>query len=285
MLWLAALLVATGAMDLLGLNAILAPLRNASYALYADSTVVSAKRVLGAMPEASSFGGATASVFAILLLLRHRFGPGWPWIVCTIGTGAFAILSTSSTAYAMMLAAGLAFLLQSALHLSSGSARDRVGAVNAVCLAAGLCAVALVVVLWSDDLAATVGGVVDEVVLRKASSGSFEERTRWTAAGLQAFLSSGGLGIGAGSARTSNGFVNILASTGCVGALLFAGFLAKILCTPAAPADRSDAWAVRLALIPSAVGFLLAGTTSDYGPLTAILFGLAAHPVGERDPP
>jgi len=127
--------------------------------------------------------------------------------------------------------------------------------------------------------------MVDEVIFKKAQSSSFEERTAWTDAGLAAFFKSFGIGVGVGSVRTSNLFVNILASTGVIGFLFFVGFLYRFYSASAPVVSTQDLALLRgakLATIPSFVQAALVGTMPDYGTAIGALFGIVIGVVAQK---
>ena len=77
--------------------------------------------------------------------------------------------------------------------------------------------------------------------------------------------------------RTSNFFINILASTGVFGFGLFALFLLRVGIAGVYGAQRQPSELVRgakLALIVIFTGLFFVGTVPDYGLLTAALFGV-----------
>jgi hypothetical protein len=79
--------------------------------------------------------------------------------------------------------------------------------------------------------------------------------------------------------RTSNFFVNVLASTGIVGSLLFATFVAMTYRRHATQRDscgEAIIKAIKLALLPMFTGAFFAGTTPDIGVIPCIMFGIVA---------
>ena len=70
----AAMLVLTGVLDLATQGTdLLAPFRNANYALVSDAAILGSKRVVGLMPEASTFGAACVGILSVLVFLRPSF--------------------------------------------------------------------------------------------------------------------------------------------------------------------------------------------------------------------
>jgi hypothetical protein len=283
-LGLSALMIITGLLDLAGANAFLELFRNASYALAGDTSIGDTKRVVGAMPEASAFGYVCASLFSILLLMRKTIGPSLGWAICCAGMGVFSILSTSSTAYGMMAATFAAFTVQVLIRLFlDGRVEQNRAAIELVfVIIGGILAVELA--LYIDKIGTQLYYLVNNLVLNKSSSSSFEERTRWTRIAFEAFVSSYGLGIGVGTARTSNGFVNVIASTGAAGAIFFAAFIIKLFVIKPKCATANESYATVLALFAPLFGLALSSTSPDFGPFTAVLFGLQSSRLAPARP-
>jgi hypothetical protein len=119
--------------------------------------------------------------------------------------------------------------------------------------------------------------IVDSAVFKKTESDSYIERSAWSRQAWEAFLASGGIGVGVGSVRTSNFFINILASTGVFGFALFALFLLRVGIAAVHGGQSQPRELVRgakLALIVIFTGLFFVGTVPDYGLLTASLFGV-----------
>ena len=139
--------------------------------------------------------------------------------------------------------------------------------------------VLFIAAMFFDQTRDTLYSILDQMVLQKTQSASYIERSSWTRVALEAWEATGGLGVGAGSVRTSNLFANILASTGFLGFGLFIIFLIKIFISAPPTNNRRLSELVKgskLALIPSLAGAALAGTTPDYGSTNAALFGVIA---------
>lgn len=104
-------------------------------------------------------------------------------------------------------------------------------------------------------------GLMAEVVqttLTKAQSDSFEERGAMNQVAWNAFLASGGLGIGWGSTRASSMLPGLLAGSGVVGALAVPWFAVRLgRAVRAARARAPEGHAARIAL--DAFGAALAG--------------------------
>jgi hypothetical protein len=77
--------------------------------------------------------------------------------------------------------------------------------------------------------------VIDQAVFHKAGTDSYLERMSWSRISMAAFVQTGGYGLGLGSTRASSLAVAVVSSTGVIGALLLAGFLARGLLAPLSP--------------------------------------------------
>src|SRR5262249_15612777 len=75
------------------------------------------------------------------------------------------------------------------------------------------------------SLAAKVQRVIELMTINKSQSTSGIQRAFWARQGLQVFIGSFGLGIGAGSFRSSSLITAILGSTGFIGTLAFLAHL------------------------------------------------------------
>jgi hypothetical protein len=117
---------------------------------------------------------------------------------------------------------------------------------------------------------------VDAVVFQKSESESYAERRMWNQMGMDAFFATDGLGVGLGSARSSNWFVAILSNTGVIGGALLASFIARVFLQrgPSEPRAAELVAALKLSLLP---GFVMAGLTGlspDFGVANGATFGL-----------
>jgi hypothetical protein len=119
--------------------------------------------------------------------------------------------------------------------------------------------------------------MIDTMVFKKTETGSYEERNMWTKVALNAFFATNGLGVGLGSVRTSNWFVNILASTGIIGTALLASFVLRVYfprCRAADPRIREFATGLKFGMVPQFATAALIGTTPDIGVDLASSMGL-----------
>ncbi len=275
-------LIATGLVDMtassLGLEGLLEPFRNNGNQSF-DSNILDVRRVVGLMPEASSYGGTCANVAVVLCLLRACYPRPWRnWVVppVVLGLVVMAALSTSSSAYAGLVALGAIFtfnLFRRAVDTQAVNADtvalDFYGLVVAVVAAA-------LVILIAPRLLDPIYAVINEQIFQKQYSGSYIGRHFWTQTALDAFYATDGIGIGFGSARTSNYFIAVLSNVGVIGAFLLAAFIAQLFLYRCR-GDKLDAefmTAIKLSMLPNAVMLALAGTTADFGIQIAAQFGL-----------
>ena len=242
--------------------------------------IMGSTRVIGLMPEPSSYGGMAAGFCAMLLFLRPAFPTRlWRFRVpmTAWACGLLALLSLSSTAYAMMAVVLALYTLYSTHKITSDGTVIKKTLSKKFLALIGAGVLVLVVLLFDTELADLFTKMVEVLLFEKSKTTSYIERSSWTAAGLNAFLESYGLGVGAGSVRTSNFFVNVLASTGIIGGCLFLSFLWVIFTRKASQTDaRANALirGTKFALVPMLVGLALIGTTPDFGIMPGVLFGL-----------
>ncbi|GJE28446.1 hypothetical protein [Methylobacterium organophilum] len=279
-------LIATGVIDLvtytLGIGAVLDPFRTATYAMLTDVEAEGAKRVVGLMPEASSYGSACVGMVAALTFMRHIYGKGTQQLVVALAIGLLTVmilLSTSSTAYVGFAVFGAVYGMDLMVRMLNRQSlrRDYVTLELTLIAFAALGVFAAFVI--KPDLFDPIVQMVDKMVFQKTASASYVERSLWTRVGWHAFLDSGGLGAGLGSIRVSNWAVSILGSTGVVGALLMFGFVTQMIV--AAPREASPeaivfATVTKLSLLPVLVMYQLSGTIPDIGIAASAALGLIA---------
>ena len=153
----------------------------------------------------------------------------------------------------------------------SAPARDGLKWEAAVALGAAL--VILGIVALRPDIMDPVYERIDAVIFKKTESESYAGRMMWTRVAMQAFLATDWLGVGLGSARTSNWFAAVLSNTGIFGAALLAGFILRLYfrrCRGANPRTTEIVTALKFSLVPGFAMAALAATTPDIG------FGVAA---------
>lgn len=277
-------IVVTGVADLItaqiGLQSLLDPFRTASYVLMAGSEVNGVRRVIGLMSEASSYGAVAASVGGFLFFIRYSFDPKarlrrvYPLSALCI---LMALLSTSSTAYAAVAVIAALHLCDVAWRMMFGLRANSGPLFYEIIVSVALLLVGLsVFVAWSDAQK-MVMDLLDSIIFNKKQTFSYLERKAWTDQAYQAFLDSKGVGVGLGGVRTSNFFVNILACTGVMGVGLLALFVLRVMLARVdrtRPEEFELVHGAKLTIFISATSAALAGTTPDYGPFVATLFGI-----------
>ena len=272
----AALNVAFAALDLgtyySNTTFLLAPIRNAQYALHLDEVTAGLKRIAGSFTEASSFSYATLGALGYTgTLWLHGRWTAWTGPLAALSL-LLLILSTSSTA----VVSGpclLAVIYVTALR-RLGSGRGQRIALAFVVGAPLLVTVAACAVALDDGTASVLQDFFNTLLFDKASSQSGLERASWNAAALQNFLDTGGLGAGLGSVRASSFLVAVPASLGVAGCALFAAFFSCVFFGP--PGPDAD---LHAAARNGCLGLLLAGAVSgalvDLGLQFFILAGVA----------
>lgn len=288
-------LVLTGVIDLVTYNLhigyVLEPFRTATYSFLVDVEAEGAKRVVGLMTEASSFGTVCVGLMASLVFLRPFYEKGLEHLLA-LGAiallGGMTILSTSSTGLVGLGVLGFVYgmdLLYRTVDLGNKRRHQLRHEIVAIFLVLFL---ATAGTLLKPDLLDPVYTMIDGLVYEKAKSASYAERTMWTRIGWQAFLDTGGMGAGLGSIRVSNWAVSILGSTGVFGAMLMFGFIAQqTLTTPRSDSKEGMAFgtALKLSLLPTLAMYLVVATIPDIGIGVASMLGLIAATHAPDPPP
>ena len=290
----ATLLLASGIIDMIlgdaGRENLLLPFHSATYTLLDTASIAGQKRVVGFMPEASIFGGACMANLSFLVLNHQTYRGrlrnfGVP--VVAIGLLIMIYRSSSSGAYIGLAALVFILILKFIFGMVS-TAYVTVSHVRKLLWIIGGGAVCVVIVMClPQSFLMHVRLLLDEVLFQKTVSSSYIERNAWTQAGITAFWTTHGVGVGVGSVRTSNWFVNFAASTGLIGILLFGSFALKMLLPSRGYPDKSSRHfsnGLKLALIPGFTVGALVGTTPDPGTTTMLTLGLLFALRQKRDP-
>lgn len=286
LLWAAYVLVITGLVDLityvLHIGAVLEPFRTATYSFLVDVEAEGSKRVVGLMPEASTFGTACVGLMGSLVFLRSSYEKGLEQILVLVAIallGAMTILSTSSTGVVglivLVFVYGVDFLYR--VFDARNARRDQLNWEFAAIFLAAF--VTFTGIVLKPNLLDPVYAMVDGLIFEKTKSASYAERTMWTRIGWHAFLDTAGMGAGLGSIRVSNWAVSILGSTGLFGAMLMFGFIAQQLLTMPRRASKElavFATALKLSLLPTLSMYLVVATIPDIGVGVASVLGLIA---------
>lgn len=267
----------------LSLQSALEVFRTASYTLLTEDEVMGSKRVVGLMPEASSFGGLVLSFLAALYffrrampiaLMRDRIMP-----ILIAALLALVWLSTSSSAYLGLALFGATLIVEWCWRLfaAGGNPYLRRGLAGEFWLGMLGIGLLLAVVIVAPQVFAPMIKMIDVMVFQKSTTSSFEERSMWTQVSWNALLSTHGLGVGMGGTRASNFVVALASNAGFLGAALYFMFAMQcFLFRKAAPGDAQGVAllsACRWSYLPAFCAILTVGTTPDFGLFNAFLYG------------
>ena len=246
-------------------------------------------RMNGVWPEPSGFAayGAVWCIFMLELWFRDvasgRTGPAGGVLAVVL------LASTSSTAYVSLGAYGLYAFLRHAFAPWGLAARKQLMFAAAL-LGAGVLILSLIVLVPS--LAAYLWKLINLMTVDKVESASGLQRAFWARQGVGAFVASWGLGIGAGSFRSSSLITSIIGSMGIIGILSFLAHLLR-----SARLFSRETYSLRLPDRNGSIGAAAATTafvmlapasvaapSPDPGLLWAAMCGiaLALHPAGRR---
>jgi hypothetical protein len=280
--------VATGVLDYASqytnLSFLLDPFRTATYSLLTEHDVLDSKRIVGLMPEASSFGPMCVGRAVILLLWRDAFESQRirRYIALLVPLlFLFGFLSTSSSAYLAIGVAGAVLGLRALLQLF-GRRRQQArtqGLFSWKLMAAGGVAVLVGFYALNPGAFSHVESLIDRMVVGKSSSSSFDERMAWNTVSLQALADTYGIGVGVGGTRASSWPVSVVTNLGIPGALVLLCFMLQALLRRKIYFSRTDmvlcrggAWAV----VPLMSSNALTGTSPDIGMMLALILGVQA---------
>lgn len=278
--------VGTGVLDLLSaflpLEFLLAPFRTATYAFLTDVEIsAGVKRVVGLMPEASSYGSLCVVFLSILYFMIPAFPKAYlrrrAAVVCGMLV-VMTVLSTSSAAY-VGLGVFAAFAIVEWLQRNAlpGTAMAASICRGTYAVMALLSAVALLL-LFLPSFFDPIIARVNMQIFEKVETSSYLERNFWTRTAFEAGISSYFLGTGLGSVRGSNILATQFGSFGAPGCILYYLFVARLLWgRMPRHTDQKDAAlvrAMRWSFWPPFCVALLVGTTPDFGVLNAMRWGI-----------
>lgn len=249
-----------------------------------DTTVVNGfKRIVGSFPEASTF--AAISMPPLAFTFRLALLGVYPAVSRTLFllTLILLVLSTSTTAYAGLLALA-ALLYGSALLTFSGR-----GASTAVTLAIVLAPVAALVALVASQLhpltSEHLSAYLNFIISDKLETDSGIERMQWNRQAFTNFIDTYGIGAGLGSVRASSFPLAVLGNIGILGAITYTMFLISALVPRGAvEADKVNAArsAARWACIAGLTAATISGALIDLGLAFFAFAALAYSPEGFR---
>jgi hypothetical protein len=278
--------IATGLLDIIaaasGVTRFLEPFRNAGYAFLINSEVGGMRRVVGLAPEASTYGGMCVVFASILALLRHLYPAGRQQLLATVAALCLAILaiySTSSTAYVGLAVLGAVYSANWIRRVFASSEVSQSGLLLEFLAGVGLAIGLLIIFVVRPDLLDPLTNLVQEVIFNKPLTTSFYERSQWNSVAWESLWSTGGLGIGFGSTRTSNWFAAIVSNSGLIGAAFMGAFLAVTLfrrCSWRTQMTEEMLPALKLSLAPALAMAALATSGPDFGPWVAVVLGAIA---------
>lgn len=259
---------------LTGTQSFLDFMRNARYALHTDTQIEGMKRIAGAFAEASTFARASIGAFgfiATLWLCARRPGLTGALAALTFGLG---LLSTSSTAIAV-LPLMIVLLYLTALARCGTASRARISS-TVVIVAPLLALTAGLGIAANVTMSATVYDYLDLVLFSKATTDSGVERGSWNTVAMGNFYDSGGLGVGLGTIRTSSISAAFLAGVGIAGTVIYLIFLALAFLRnpdPKGSFERDVRLAARNGCLGLIAADMLVGSTVEQG---LFFFALAA---------
>jgi len=240
--------------------------------------IAGVRRVVGLMPEASSYGSSCVAFAAALVFLRTSYPAGSSRLftsLTAIALIAMALLSTSSSAYAGLTFFGAAYMLNLGRRMASASAAARSGLSAEVTVGFVSTIAFMFVLLAAPETFDPLWRIIDEIIFNKAQSDSFLDRMYWNQVSWNTFASTYGIGVGLGATRASNYFVAVISNTGFLGSSCLFIFLLQTFfrrCN-ASPAANQIVTALKFTIVPSLGMASLGATTPDFEPWLGIIFG------------
>lgn len=257
---------------LAGTGDLLLPIRTASYSFLTEVALGSFWRIVGASPEASTFGIGMLSCLAYCTTYWRNTGDRRFAALAGLSL-LFCLLSTSTTAYAGLAVLGsiqLLLILRDWLRGHFSAADLTIVSAFPVILV-----VFLGVHVADEKALAPVAALVDSTIVNKASSDSGQERSYWNRRSLEAVRDTYGLGVGIGSSRASSWVIAVISQLGVGGALLMALAVISLLIGPRRQLARSHgqhALAAARGARASAMAFLVGGSISGAAAEPGVLF-------------
>jgi hypothetical protein len=283
----AIILIVTGILDFLSTFLPLSPLlelfKTAEYSILDSVTIAGgSKRIIGLMPEASSYGGLTLTVMSLLWFLRRTMTDVTVKRranVIMIGLLLMLVLSTSSASYVGIAVLLVVVSLEKGIQATKRTLPNfHSGDIQREFIFALLgLAVVAIVIISAPQVFYPITERLNDVVFSKAESLSYLERSMWTRTSYEAGWESYLIGVGLGSARASNFAAALFGSTGLLGFLLYFGFVTQRLSQrirSSNPAENAVNSALKWSFFPPFAVSLLIGTTPDFGTVEALRWGV-----------
>ena len=252
--------------------------RNGFYAQL-DQSIGGVVRMNGIFAEPSLFA-AYGMIWVVLTAELWLRGVDRRWTGPALALlGSALIVSTSTTAYI-----GLAGYTV-ALGVRQFAAPRSVPRTRVVLLMVGVALVGaaalLTIAAALPDAWVKITDIIDMTITDKVGSRSGQTRLFWATQGLSAFTATYGLGIGAGSFRSSSLIMAIIGGMGVIGTIAFLAHLARIVAlggrasndvvsTERGKVADAAGWAAMLMLIPP----LISAPSPDPGVIWALIGGL-----------
>ena len=260
-----------------GVEFLLEPIRTANYDIMTNNYMAGIRRMIGGMPEASSYGAFSLGLFGFWL---HYWitGPRRTanTIMFLIATSA-VLRSTSSGAYvAVVLLLGV-YSIGWAILAGRGKVSPRAASlIFSGVIGVWVCAITIVA---GYQLVEPITAFFDTTLLDKLDSDSGVERMGWNTQALKNFSDTWFLGAGLGSVRASNWLVSCLGSIGILGTAFYLAFLGSLA---RAPADSGNH--MRDALVQSLkigglaliIAALMTASTPNLGTFFYVIAGICA---------
>lgn len=211
---------------LLGVSDILEPIRTAGYAMHTQTEAAGLWRIAGGFAETSAYGSAGVSCLAFVFIYWRTTGSRYA-LVLSIALLGIVLLSTSATAYVTLAIVSVALLGAMGYSALVGRFTKRDLALTG-CMLAGLVAL-MAMHLADEQVFEPLVNFVNSTVIQKSASASGVERLYWNTKSLQAFIDTGGLGVGIGSSRASSLSFAVLSQLGVIGFLALLVLVAVLL--------------------------------------------------------
>jgi hypothetical protein len=281
------IVIVTGLLDFAStyvpIGPLLQPFRTAEYAILDSVTIGNeTKRVIGLMPEASSYGGLTLIVLSLLWFLRRaipetktkRRADG-----IMAGLALMLVMSTSSAGYVgiavLLTIIGLEWGVRAARGKRSGPTLRGIQGEFILALV-GLGALATIVIA-APQMFDPIIERLNAIIFTKTESLSYLERSMWTRTSYEAGWSSYLIGVGLGSTRASNFAAALFGSAGLLGIMFYFGFVAQRLIQATRspdPVAQAVSSALKWSFFPPFLVSLLVATTPDFGTIEALRWGI-----------
>ena len=260
-----------------GTTYLLDPIRNASYVIYVDSEVTSAKRIIGSFSEASAFANASIGVFGFSASLW--IGGVRPYLTLSIALAILLLLlfSTSSTAL-VTLPFCFIFLFMTSLRSLSKAAAPINALLFIVFVPLVCCCFGCAIMLHTPTYAAVMA-FLDSVVFNKAASESGIGRASVNVEAWANFRDSLGIGLGIGSVRAFSFALAVAANLGALGGAPYAAFIGPRVFNPRDARKELQAavlTAARVACLSLITASCVSGALIDLGLPFFCFAGLAA---------